>query len=67
MYRALRWFRDLQDNNHFYAAGDVYPRSGLKVSKSRISELAGNKNKLRTPLIVKISDDSEEDRNRNEK
>lgn len=59
--RKKPW-KDLQDNDFVYKEGDIYPREGLKVSKKRIQELSGNKNKLKEPLIkkVEVTDDNEE-------
>ena len=51
MYRVIKHFVDLQDNNHKYDVGDTYPRKGLNVLQSRINELASDKNKQKTPLI----------------
>lgn len=51
MYEVIRYFVDLQDNNHPYNAGDVFPRSGLVVSENRLAELAGSENKQGVPLI----------------
>lgn len=53
MYKAIERFADLQDRNHVYETGQPFPREGLSVSKERIDELAGVKNKLRRPLIAK--------------
>ena len=50
-YKVIHRFTDLQDFNHLYNVGDLFPRIGMKVSQSRIDELAGSKNKLKTPLI----------------
>ena len=50
-YKVIHRFTDLQDFNHLYNVGDTFPRIGMKVSQSRIDELVGSKNKLRTPLI----------------
>ena len=50
-YKVIHRFTDLQDFNHLYNVGDLFPRIGMNVSQSRIDELAGSKNKLRTPLI----------------
>ena len=50
-YKVIHRFTDLQDFNHLYNVGDVFPRVGMKVSQSRIDELASSKNKLKTPLI----------------
>lgn len=52
MYRVIEYFIDLQDNNHPYNAGDVFPRSGHKVTKERLAELAGSGNLQGKPLIV---------------
>ena len=54
MYRVIKAFVDLQDNNYKYDVGDTYPRKGLNVLQSRINELAGDKNKQKTPLIEEI-------------
>ena len=51
MYKVIKFFTDLQDNNHPYNAGDIFPRSGLEVSEERIAELAGSDNKQGVPLI----------------
>ena len=50
-YKVIHRFADLQDFNHLYNVGDLFPRIGMKVSQSRIDELASSKNKLKTPLI----------------
>lgn len=60
MYKVIKHFVDLQDNNHKYDVGDTYPRKGLNVLQSRINELASNKNKQKTPLIEEISEKVEE-------
>ena len=51
MYKVIKYFTDLQDNNHPYHAGDIFPRSGLVVSEDRFTELAGSENKQGVPLI----------------
>lgn len=59
-YKVIKRFVDLQDNNHKYDIGDIYPRKGLNVLQSRINELATNKNMQRTPLIEEIQEKVEE-------
>ena len=54
MYKVIKHFVDLQDNNYKYDVGDTYPRKGLNVLQSRINELASDKNKQKTPLIEEI-------------
>ena len=56
MYKVIKHFVDLQDSNHKYDIGDIYPRKGLNVLQSRINELASGKNKQKTPLIEEIPD-----------
>lgn len=51
MYKVVKFFVDLQDNNQPYNIGDTYPRKGLKVSEERLAELASDKNKQGVPLI----------------
>ena len=59
-YKVIKHFIDLQDNNHKYDVGDIYPRKGLNVLQSRINELASNKNLQKTPLIEEIPEVVEE-------
>ena len=51
MYKVIKLFADLQDNNYIYKEGDVYPRKGLEVTEERIAELAGSNNLQKQPLI----------------
>ena len=60
MYRVIKAFVDLQDNNYKYDINDIYPRKGLNVLQSRINELASNKNLQKTPLIEEIPEKVEE-------
>ena len=60
MYRVIKHFVDLQDNNYKYDVGDTYPRKGLNVLQSRINELASDKNKQKIPLIEEIPEKVEE-------
>lgn len=52
MYKVIKPFADLQDHYHRYTVGDIFPRKGLKVTKARLSELSGAKNRMGEPLIV---------------
>lgn len=56
MYKAILFFKDLHDNSFEYRPGDVFPRSGLKVSQERLDELATNKNRRGKPLIEKVEE-----------
>ena len=38
-YKVTQAIRDLQDNQHYYRAGDTFPRNGLKVDDERVAEL----------------------------
>jgi hypothetical protein len=54
MYKVIKYFMDLQDGNHPYHVGDVFPRKGMNVSEERIAELSGSENKQGVPLIAKV-------------
>jgi hypothetical protein len=54
MYRVIRYFTDLQDNDHPYYVGNPFPRQGLAVTPERIAELASTDNKQHTPLIEAV-------------
>ena len=60
MFRVIKHFTDMQDNNFAYDVGDEYPRKGVSVLPSRIKELAGNKNRQGVPLIEEIPEKVEE-------
>ena len=55
MYKVIYKFADLQDKNHVYEVGDVFPREGKEVTDERIAELASVNNKIGKTLI-KASD-----------
>lgn len=56
MYKVIKLFADLQDKNHEYKPGDVFPRVGLEVTAARLAELSGSNNKQGEPLIAKVED-----------
>ena len=55
MYKVIKRFRDLKDNNHAYSVGDTFPHNGVEVDAERIEELASDKNRLGVPLIEEIA------------
>lgn len=57
MYKVVKLFTDLQDDNYKYEVGDEYPRLGLKPSLARIKELSGSDNKQHTPLIEEVTEE----------
>lgn len=54
MYRAVKGFFDTQDSDHWYNAGDRFPRDGIKVTDARIAELSGSDNRQHEPLIEAV-------------
>lgn len=60
MYKVIKHFTDMQDNNFAYQVGDEYPRKGMSVLQSRINELAGSKNRQGAPLIEEIPEKVDE-------
>ena len=38
-YKVTQAIRDLQDNQHYYRAGDIFPRKDLEVDDERVAEL----------------------------
>lgn len=56
MYKVIQYFTDLQDFNHPYKVGDIFPRLGMKVSEARLKELSGKNNKQGKPLIKLVED-----------
>ena len=56
MYKVIKHFTDLKDDNHSYNVGDVFPRKGLEVTEDRLAELAGPNNKQGAPLIKLVEE-----------
>lgn len=56
-YLVIKSFTDLQDDNRKYRVGDVYPRSGLEVSDSRLKELSTTKNRRGVKVIEAIKEE----------
>lgn len=54
MYKVIKFFRDLQDNNHAYHVGDSFPYNGMEVSEDRLKELSTDANRRHVPLIEKV-------------
>ena len=54
MYKVIKSFYDLKDNNHVYSVGDTFPHNGVEVGDERIAELTSDKNRLGVPLIEEI-------------
>lgn len=61
MYKVIKHFIDLHDNDHSYNVGDIFPREGVKVEGTRIQELAGSNNKQGTPLIELVEEPEEKE------
>lgn len=53
MYKVIRYFTDIQDNDRPYNVGDVFPHAecGYPVTEKRLAELASRNNLQKTPLI----------------
>jgi hypothetical protein len=58
-YVVIKSFKDLQDGQHIYRAGDEYPRKGYKPTKKRIEELSTSKNLRGEPLIAEVEEGDE--------
>jgi hypothetical protein len=56
MYKCVVFFSDLHDKSFEYRPGDIFPRSGLKVSPERLEELSTDKNRRGKPLIEKVEE-----------
>lgn len=56
MYKVIKYFTDLHDNDYPYKAGDTFPRKGLSVTEGRLAELAGKNNKQGVPLIKLVEE-----------
>jgi hypothetical protein len=60
MYKVLAYFTDLQDNNHPYNEGDIFPRrDGFTVSEARLEELSSTRNRRGIRLIEFVEEQQE--------
>ena len=66
MYRVIKAFRDLKDNNHAYSVGDTFPHNGVEVDAERIAELESDKNRIGVPLIEAIEEKPKRTRKKKE-
>ena len=56
MYKVIKSFTDLKDNNYAYYVGDTFPRNGVEAGAERVAELASDKNRLGVPLIERVAE-----------
>ena len=56
MYKVIKSFTDLQDNNYAYYVGDTFPHNGVEDGAERIAELSSDKNLQGVPLIEKVAE-----------
>ena len=56
MYKVIKSFTDLQDNNYAYYVGDTFPHNGVEVGAERIAELASGNNRIGVPLIEEVAE-----------
>lgn len=66
MYKVIKYFTDLQDNNYAYYVGDTFPRNGVEAGVERIAELASDKNLQGVPLIEEIAEKPKRTRRKKE-
>lgn len=66
MYRVIKSFRDLKDNNRLYSVGDTFPHNGGDVDAERIAELASDKNLQGVPLIEEVTEKPKRTRKKKE-
>ena len=54
MYKVIKYFTDLQDNNYAYYVGDTFPHNGVEAGAERLAELSSDKNLQGVPLIEEV-------------
>ena len=66
MYKVIKSFTDLKDNNYAYYVGDTFPHNGVEVCAERIAELASDKNRRGIPLIEEVAEKTKRTRKKKE-
>ena len=56
MYKVIKYFTDLQDNNYAYHVWDTFPHNGVEFGAERIAELSSYKNLQGVPLIEEVAE-----------
>ena len=59
MYKVIRYFTDMQDNDYAYNVGDTFPHDGRTISQQRINDLVNGNNFQQVPLIKYVPDEVE--------
>ena len=54
MYKVIKSFTDLQDNNYAYYVGDTFPHNGVEAGAERVAELSSDKSLQGVPLIEEV-------------
>lgn len=54
MYKVIKSFTDLKDNNYAYYVGDTFPHNGVEAGAERVAELSSDKNLQGVPLIEEV-------------
>lgn len=58
-YKVIEYFTDLQDDNHEYNVGDLFPRDGKEVSEERLTELSTKNNRQSKALIERVQEQTD--------
>ncbi|RIN37032.1 Rho termination protein [Staphylococcus succinus] len=58
-YKVIKYFTDLQDNDHEYNVGDLFPRDGKEVSEERLTELSTINNRQSKALIERVQEQAD--------
>ena len=66
MYKVIKYFTDLQDNNYAYYVGDTFPRNGVEAGAERVAELSSDKNLQGVPLIEEVTEKPKRTRKKKE-
>lgn len=59
MYRVIKYFTDLHDNEYEYHVGDIFPRKSIKVTKERLTELSTKEN-LQGEALIELVEEQDE-------
>ena len=59
MYRVIKYFTDLHDNEYEYHVGDNFHRKGIKVTKERLTELSTKEN-LQGEALIELVEEQDE-------
>lgn len=57
IYKVVKRFKEVKHDNHVYEKGDIYPKEGVKATKTRLEQLSTKNNKC-NEIFIEVVDEA---------